>query len=118
MNNTGILNYGWKGDGFIMNTEIPNIEGINAEMLSRYVEMRKCIDAEAKTAHSLASMLALIKYCGVDTLEVDPVALGHVNELISNSVLNIWEILDEFIYLVKAKSELERLVDQNKVKLP
>ena len=96
-----------------LNTEIPKIEGISVEMLFKYVEMRRSIDAEAKTAHSLASMLALLQKCGDDKLEVDPVALGHVNELISNSVLNIWEILDDFIYLVQARSELERLGKQD-----
>ena len=93
----------------LMNTEIPNIEGISVEMLCRYVEMRKRFDSEAKTAHSLSSMLALLQQCGDDWINVDPVALGHVNEMISKSILNIWEILDNFIYIVQAQSELEQL---------
>ncbi len=92
-----------------MNTEIPNIEGISIEMLCRYVEMRKSIDAEAKIVHSFSSMLALLQQCGDDRIDVDPIALGHVNEMISNSILNIGEILDNFIYVVQAQSELEQL---------
>jgi len=68
--------------------------------------MRSRIDAEMKTAHSLASMLSLLRQCGDDKLEVDPVALGHVNELICDSVLNVWEQLDTFIYLVEARLQL------------
>jgi len=93
----------------IMNTEIPNIEGISVGMLSRYVEMRRSIDAEAKIVHSFSSMLALLQQCGDDRIDVDPVALGHVNEMISNSILNIREILDNFIYIVQAQLELEKL---------
>jgi predicted class III extradiol MEMO1 family dioxygenase len=97
-----------------MKYESSNFDGINAEALYRYVAMRKKVDEEAKTAHSLSSMLALVQHCGDDKLEVDPVALGHVNELIGGCILNIWEYLDDFIYLVQAKSNLEKL-DNNKV---
>lgn len=95
-----------------MSTGSPNIEGISAEMLSRYVEMRKHIDAEAKTVYCLSSMLALLQQCGDDRIEVDPVALGHINEMISRGMLNIQEMLDDFIYMVRAQSELGRLGGQ------
>jgi len=94
-----------------MTTETKNIEGITPKMLSRYVEMRRRVDAEMKTAQSLASMLALLRQCGDDKLEVDPVALAHVNELISDSVLNVWEQLDGFIYLVEARMQLGEFKD-------
>lgn len=43
-----------------MNTELPDIEGISMEMLVRYIEMRRRIDVEAKTTHSLVSMPARV----------------------------------------------------------
>jgi hypothetical protein len=92
-----------------MNTEIPKVEGISAEMLCRYVEMRKSLDTEAKTILSLSSILALLQHCGDDKIEVDPVILGHVNESISTSILNIREILDNFIYIAQAQLELEQI---------
>lgn len=92
-----------------MNTEPPTIEGISVELLGRYVEMRNSIDAEAKNIYCLSSMLVLLQQCGDDRIELDPVALGHVNSMISHSMLNIQEILDDFIYIVRARSELERL---------
>ena len=92
-----------------MSTKPPDIEGISVEMLCRYVEMRKRIDAEAKTVYCLSSMLALLQQSGDDRIEVDPVALGHVNGMISHSMLNIQEMLDDFIFLVRAESELGRV---------
>lgn len=92
-----------------MDTEIQTIHGVSVEMLFRYVEMRRGIDAEAKTIHSLASLLALLQRSGDDRIEVDPVALGHINEQICTGILNIWEMLDDFIYIVQARSDLERV---------
>jgi hypothetical protein len=92
-----------------MNTETPKIEGISTEMLCRYVEMRKSLDAEARTILSLSSILALLQHCGDDKIAIDPAVLGHVNESISTSILNIWEILDDFIYIAQARLELERI---------
>ena len=57
----------------------------------------------------MTSMLALLDRCGDDTIEIDPVALGKINQKLNKNILNIWEILDDFIYLVQAKSELEKL---------
>jgi len=54
-------------------------------------------------------MLALLETSGDDTLEVAPVALGKINQMLNKNILNIWEILDDFIYLVQAQSELEKL---------
>jgi len=54
-------------------------------------------------------MLALLDRCGDDTIEIDPVALGKIYRMLNDNILNIWEILDDFIYLVQAKSELEKL---------
>ena len=54
------------------------------------------------------SMLALLDWCGDDTIEIDQVAPGKSNQMLNKNILNIWEILDDFIYRVQAKSELEK----------
>jgi len=46
-------------------------------------------------------MLALLDRCGDDTIEIDPVALGKINQKLNKNILTIWEILDDFIYLVQ-----------------
>ena len=56
----------------------------------------------------MTSMLALLETSGDDTIEIDPVTLGKINQMLNKNILNIWEILDDFIYLVQAKSELEK----------
>lgn len=92
-----------------MSAELSNPGKLSAEWLHRYIEMRRRLDVEASSIHSITSMLALFESCGDDGIQVDPVALGRVNRRINDSVLNIWEILDEFIYIVQAKLELEAL---------
>ncbi len=82
------------------------IKGMSEEMLRSYVAMRQKIDAEAKTIQSLANLLALLRQCGDDKIQIDPMALGHVHSLIESSILNIWEILDNFIYIVEARQVL------------
>ncbi len=91
-----------------MNIEITKIEGISTKLLHRYVETRLRIDAEANSIFGISSMLALLETCGDDKIEVDPVALGKINQMLNKNILNIWEILDDFIYIVQAKSELEK----------
>jgi len=61
---------------------------------------------EAKTIQNLANLLALFQQCGDDKIQIDPVALGHVHSLIESSILNIWETLDNFIYIVEARQVL------------
>ena len=82
------------------------IKGVSKEMLRCYVDMRQKVDAEAETIQSLANLLALFRQCGDDKIHVDPVALGHVHSLIESSFLNIWEMLDNFIYIVEARRVL------------
>ena len=92
-----------------METEQPSIKGISVEMISRYVEMRHKIDTEANSIFGITSMLALLETCGDDKIEVDPVALGKINQRLNKNILNIWEILDDFIYIVQAQSVLATL---------
>jgi len=67
------------------------------------------LDVEANTIHSITSMLVHLETSANDSIKVDPVALGKVNQIINRNILNIWEILDDFIYVVQAKLELEQL---------
>ena len=92
-----------------MSTETCKSIGLNNDWLQRYVKMRHKIDIEANSIYSISSMLALIDRCGDDKIDVDPVALGKINQTINNNILNIWEILDDFIYIVQAKSDLDKL---------
>ena len=92
-----------------MNTEITKIEGISAEWLHRYVEIRRRIDTEANSIFGITSMLALLETCGDDKIEVDPVALGKINQMLNKNILNIWEILDDFIYIMQAQSVLDEM---------
>ena len=71
--------------------------------------MRTRLNVEANTIHSITSMLAHFENMGDDTIKVDPVALGQVNQMLNDAVLNIWEILDDYMYILDAKLELERL---------
>ena len=83
------------------------IKGISENMLRSYVDMRQRVDNEAKTIQSLASLLALLQHCGDDGIQIDPVALGYSQSLIEKSILNIWEMLDDFIYIIEARQMLE-----------
>ncbi len=85
------------------------IQGINKDMLHRYIEMRRRVDVEANNIYSITSMLALLETCGDDKLPIDPVALGKLNLTLNNNILNIGEILDDFVYIVQAKSILDKL---------
>jgi len=84
-------------------------EGIPPDLLQRYVEMRHKLDAEANSISAMTSLLALFDKCGDDIIVVDPVALAKIHQMLNTNILNIWEILDDFIYLVQAKSELSKL---------
>lgn len=92
-----------------MKTDISILEELSPDVLYNYVTMRQRIDVEANSIYSITSMLALFEICGDDKAEVDPIALGKINQMLNTNILNIWEIMDDFIYIVQAKSELERL---------
>lgn len=84
------------------------IKGISREMLQRYVQMRHKIDIDADVIQSITSMLALFENCGDDCPDFDPVALGQVNRMMNTNILNIRETLDDFIYIVRARDELDQ----------
>ena len=91
-----------------MGEEIPKIKGISREMLRRYVEMRQKIDVDAAVIQNITSMLALLVNCSDDHPDFDPVALGQVNRMMNTNILNIRETLDDFIYIVRARAELDQ----------
>jgi len=83
------------------------IDGISREKLSEYVLQRQKIDDKLRLIYSLSHLMAGFEKYAIDSdIVFDPVTLGHIHQMINKSVLDIWEILDDFIYLVKAKSEL------------
>ena len=87
-------------------------KGISHEMLCDYVEKRQKIDVELKTIYSLSHLLAVFEDQATETnFALDPVALGYVHQLINKSTLNIWEILDDFIYIIEARAAVK---DNNK----
>ncbi len=90
-----------------MDVNISRIRGISPELLHRYVETRRRIDTEANSIFGITSMLALLETNGDDKIEVDPVALGKISQMLNKNILNIWEILDDFIYIVQAQSVLD-----------
>ena len=83
------------------------ISGISSEWIQRYVETRDRIDIEANSIYAVTSLIALLESCGDDTLNLDPVALGKIHQTLNTNILNIWEILDDFIYIVQARMLIE-----------
>ena len=59
--------------------------------------MRCKLDTEANDIFCITSMLELLETSCDDTIEIDPVALGKINQMLNKNILNIWEILDDFI---------------------
>jgi hypothetical protein len=86
------------------------VEEISHKVLRDYVATRQHLDKELRLIYSVSHIFASFEKNATDEyLKFDPIALGHLNQLINTSVLNIWEKLDDFIYLVKAKLILEKL---------
>lgn len=90
-------------------TDNHQIETLSPEWIQRYIEMRQKLDVEANTIHGITSLLSHYKTHGHDRLTLDPNALGKVNQLMNEHILNIWEILDDFIHLDQAKSEINKV---------
>ena len=85
------------------------IEGIESNLLRKYVETRRKIHQDNQTIYAISSILATFSKMNDDRLEVDPHALGHLNELMNTAVLNVWESLDDFIPIVSAELFLDEL---------
>jgi len=90
-----------------MDVETSKLDGLSTQWLQRYVETRDRIDIEANSIYAVTSLIALLESCGDDTLNLDPVALGKIHKILNTNILNIWEILDDFIYIVQARMLIE-----------
>lgn len=89
-----------------MDDKTSRISGISSDLLQRYVNARQKINVEANMVYAITSMLCMLANCGDDKIEVDPIALGKIHQILNNNILNIWEILDDFIYIIQAESVL------------
>lgn len=83
------------------------IEGIDTDLLRRYIKVRHLIDQDKNTIYAISSILSSIKYADDSKLQLDPYALACVNELMQQAVLNMWETLDDFIPVASARLDLE-----------
>ena len=81
-------------------------EGIDREVLEKYVEMRREITRRIDRVVALAHLLNLLRHCGDDEIEVSPMALAVVADLVDADVTSIQESLDDFIYVVEAEEVL------------
>ncbi|WP_428625073.1 hypothetical protein, partial [Sedimenticola sp.] len=57
---------------------------------------------------SLSSLLTCLQHAGDDRIEVDPVALGAVHQLMEHHILNCWEVMDDFLFLQTALMVLKK----------
>ena len=85
------------------------IDGIDEKLLRRYVEIRRIIHQDIKTLHALSSIMGTFKEINAGKVSIDPHAIGRVSELMNDSVLTIWEKLDDFIPLTNAELVLDKL---------
>lgn len=92
-----------------------HIEKLSPELLRCYIDMRKKIDVEANSIHCITSMLMHYRHYGHDHLKIDPNALGEVNQIMNDNILNIWEILNDFIHIEQAKAELEQIENKTPI---
>lgn len=56
--------------------------------------IRRQIDEDMKAIHSVARILSAFRQFDRDTVQIDPVALGLVHEMIVSRVLAVYDILD------------------------
>jgi hypothetical protein len=84
-----------------------NLEGMDKEVLGQYVEMRKDVTKRVDRVVALMHLLELLKYCPDDTVEVCPMALSVVADLVDSDVTSIQEMLDGFIYIVEAEEAID-----------
>lgn len=56
--------------------------------------IRRQIDEDMKAIHSVARILSAFRQFDRDTVQIDPVALGLVHEMIVSRVLAVHETLD------------------------
>ncbi len=82
------------------------MEEISPEVLRRYVAVGQKIHVEANTIFNITRQ---IEMSAADKIVVDTVLLGKINQTLSTQLFNIWEALDDFIYLIQTQSVLDDL---------
>ena len=65
------------------------LKGISSELLKRYIEARRKIDTEANNIYVITSLLAALEISTDDRIELDPAALGKINQMLNKNILNI-----------------------------
>jgi len=83
------------------------VEGIDQEVLERYVRARKAIGKHADRVTALVHLLGLLRYCPEDSIQVNPMALAVVADLVDSDICSIQEQLDEFIFQGDAEEAME-----------
>ncbi len=85
------------------------VDRIDHDLLLRYIEIRRIIHQEVKTLYALSDIMSMFKGMADDKVLIDPHALARVNEVMNESILSIWEKLDDFIPLSSAELAVEEL---------
>ncbi|VGO21121.1 hypothetical protein [Pontiella sulfatireligans] len=83
------------------------IDQLDREVLKRYRDARKAIAKRAYRTTALVHLLSLLRHCGDDSIEVCPMALAIVADLVDAAATTINELLDQWLYVGDAEAVLE-----------
>jgi hypothetical protein len=81
-------------------------EVLDREALESYVETRGAVTKRVDRTVSLMHLLGLLRHCGDDAVEVSPVALAVVADLVDADVTSMQELLDGWLYVGEAEAVL------------
>ncbi len=81
-------------------------EEVRPELLRRYVAAGDKIRIEANTIFNLTRQL---EQSEADEVTLDPVVLEHISQILITKLVNIWTILDDFVYLIQVQTILDDL---------
>jgi hypothetical protein len=79
---------------------------IDPDGLRRYVETRVAVTKRVDRVVAVMHLLGLLKYCACDAVEVSPMALAVVADLVDADVTSIQELLDDWLYQGEAEKVL------------
>ena len=83
------------------------VDQIDREVLAKYLEARQAVTKHADRIVAVTHLLGLLRNCPDDTIEVSPMALAVVADLVDSDICGIQEQLDEFIFQGDAEAILE-----------
>lgn len=83
-----------------------NTKGLSREALERYVEVRNTVTKRVDRIVAVAHLLSLLRHCGENSIEVSPMALAVVADLVDQDACSIQETLDEFLFQGDAEEAL------------